>query len=196
MMVEDYLEQVRKPVMGCRRCDLYRLRNNPVFGEGAKTAAIMFIGEAPGFHEDKQGRPFVGKAGKILDELLASIDLKREDVYVTNIIKCRPPNNRNPEPHEIESCSEYLDAQIEVISPKILVPLGNFAFHYLCKKYGLNAEKISSVHGKMLKKTTLFGTIFIVPMYHPAVATYNPTKKAVLLEDMSVLLQILKRELF
>lgn len=191
MMAEEYLEQVGKRVMACQRCDLYKTRNNPVFGEGSKTARIMFIGEAPGFNEDKQGRPFVGRAGKILDELLASIDLKREDVYIANILKCRPPNNRNPERHEIESCSEYLDAQIETISPKVLVPLGNFAFQYLCQKYGLKAEKISIVHGKMLKKTTLFGTIFIVPMYHPAVATYNPTKKTVLLEDMRVLLQIL-----
>lgn len=189
MMVEEYLEQVRKRVMECTRCDLYKTRNNPVFGEGLKTATIMFIGEAPGFNEDRQGRPFVGRAGKILDELLASVHLKREDIYIANILKCRPPDNRNPERHEIESCSEYLDAQIEAISPKVLVPLGNFAFQFLCQKYGLTSEKISAVHGKMFNITTLFGTIRIVPMFHPAVATYNPTKKTILLEDMKTLLQ-------
>ena len=160
-----------------------------MFGEGSKTATIMFIGEAPGFNEDRQGRPFVGRAGKILDELLASVHLKREDIYIANILKCRPPDNRNPERHEIESCSEYLDAQIEAISPKVLVPLGNFAFQFLCQKYGLTSEKISAVHGKMFNITTLFGTIRIVPMFHPAVATYNPTKKTILLEDMKALLQ-------
>jgi uracil-DNA glycosylase len=191
MMVEEYLEQVRKRVMECKRCDLYKTRNNPVFGEGSKTATIMFIGEAPGFNEDRQGRPFVGRAGKILDELLASVHLKREDIYIANILKCRPPDNRNPERHEIESCSEYLDAQIEAISPKVLVPLGNFAFQFLCQKYGLTSEKISAVHGKMFNITTLFGTIRIVPMFHPAVATYNLTKKTILLEDMKTLLRFL-----
>lgn len=179
--------------MSCKRCDLSRTRINPVFGEGSENADIMFIGEAPGSNEDKQGRPFVGRAGKILDELLASIDLEREDVYIANILKCRPPNNRNPERGEIESCTEYLDAQIEMISPKVLVPLGNFAFQYLFQKYGLNAEKISVVHGKIFKKTTLFGTVYIVPMYHPAVATYNPNKKVILLDDIKVLFEVLKK---
>lgn len=193
MMVEEHFEQLRKRVMSCKRCDLSRTRINPVFGEGSENAEIMFIGEAPGSNEDKQGRPFVGRAGKILDELLASIDLEREDVYIANILKCRPPNNRNPERGEIESCTEYLDAQIEMISPKVLVPLGNFAFQYLFQKYGLNAEKISVVHGKIFKKTTLFGTVYIVPMYHPAVATYNPNKKVILLDDIKVLFEVLKK---
>ena len=193
MMVEEHFEQLRKRVMSSKRCDLSRTRINPVFGECSENAEIMFIGEAPGANEDKQGRPFVGRAGKILDELLASIDLEREDVYIANILKCRPPNNRNPERGEIESCTEYLDAQIEMISPKVLVPLGNFAFQYLFQKYGLNAEKISVVHGKIFKKTTLFGTVYIVPMYHPAVATYNPNKKVILLDDIKVLFEVLKK---
>jgi DNA polymerase len=151
----------------------------------------MFIGEAPGFNEDKQGRPFVGRAGRILDELLASIGLKREDVYIANILKCRPPNNRNPERDEIKACTEYLNKQIEIIQPSVLVPLGNFASQYLFERYGFPTDTISKIHGKVFQKSTLYGCLYIIPMYHPAVATYNPTKKTVLLEDFNRLQTIL-----
>jgi len=192
MMVGEHMEHVQKHVMECRRCDLYKTRTNPVFGEGSNTADILFIGEAPGFYEDKQGRPFVGRAGKLLDELLISINLQRKDVYIANILKCRPPNNRNPEKSEIESCIEFLDAQIEIISPKIIVPLGNFAVQYIFKKFGFESDKISNVHGKIYKKNTLFGHISIIPMYHPAIATYNPNKKSILLEDIQVLNELIQ----
>ena len=193
MLVEEHLDHVRNQVLECRRCNLWKTRTNPVFGEGSETADIMFIGEAPGFSEDKQGRPFVGRAGKILDELLSSINLRREDVYIANILKCRPPNNRNPETAEIQACTEYLDRQIELISPKVLVPLGSFAGQYLFERYGFEAEKISLVHGKVFQKNTLYGMITIVPMYHPAVATYNPSKKSVLLDDFKVLQDIVTK---
>jgi len=193
MMVGEHIENIQKRVFECRRCDLWKTRNNPVFGEGSITADIMFIGEAPGFNEDKQGRPFVGRAGKLLDEMLESINLSRNDVYIANILKCRPPNNRNPEKGEIESCTEFLNEQIEIISPKIIVPLGNFAVQYIFKKYGFESKMISKVHGKIFKKTTLFGPISIIPMYHPAIATYNPNKKSILLEDIQVLDQIISK---
>lgn len=193
MMVTEHIENINKRICECRRCDLWKTRSNPVVGEGDNNADILFIGEAPGFNEDKQGRPFVGRAGKLLDELLESIDLKRNEVYIANILKCRPPNNRNPEKEEIESCTEFLDAQIKIISPKIIVPLGNFAVQYIFKKYGFESDKISNVHGKIYNKNTLFGPLCIIPLYHPAIAIYNPTKKNILMEDILVLNQCIDK---
>jgi DNA polymerase len=144
----------------------------------------MFIGEAPGFHEDQQGRPFVGRAGKILDDLLCFIGLSRDQVYIANILKCRPPGNRNPKSSEIDACTGYLDTQIECIDPKVLVPLGNFACQYIFHKYSIPLESISKIHGKVFRMNTLSGLVIIIPMYHPAVATYNPTKITVLREDI------------
>lgn len=183
------LIDVRKTVLNCTRCILYKSIRNYVFGEGSLNAEIMFIGEAPGANEDKEGKPFVGRAGKILDEMLKSINLKREDIYICNVLKCRPPNNRNPDPEEIKSCTPYLNAQIDLIKPKIICPLGNFATSFVLKKFGLDSkiEGISKIHGKVFKATNLFGTTIIIPFYHPAVATYNPYMIKALLEDMKVL---------
>lgn len=191
MVVVDHMDHICKQVSSCQRCDLWKTRTHPVVGEGPEGSKIMFIGEAPGFNEDKQGRPFVGRAGKILDELLLSIGLKREDVYITNILKCRPPNNRNPDREEIKVCTEYLDKQIDIIQPAILAPLGNFACQYLFEKYDFRSDTISKVHGKIFQKFTLYGPLYIMPMYHPAVATYNPTKKTELSEDFCKLQTIL-----
>ncbi len=191
MKVINTLGLLCMQVSSCKRCDLWKTRDNAVVGEGPKDAKIMFIGEAPGFNEDKQGRPFVGRAGKILDELLLSIGLKREDVYITNILKCRPPNNRNPDQGEIKVCTEYLDIQIDIIQPAILAPLGNFACQYLFEKYDFHRDTISKVHGKIFQKLTLYGLLYIMPMYHPAVATYNPAKKTELSEDFYKLQTIL-----
>ncbi len=187
MSKESEMNEVRQRVYSCQSCDLYKTRTHPVVGEGSSDAMIMFIGEAPGFHEDKKGQPFVGKAGKILDELLASVDLNRSDVFIANILKCRPPKNRNPQKNEILACSEYLDRQIEIVQPNILVPLGNFACSYVFEKFGISFDKISRVHGKIFQRNTLLGALFIIPMYHPAVATYNPQKKSTLLTDMNVI---------
>jgi DNA polymerase len=181
------MEDIAVSVKNCKKCDLSRTRNNPVIGDGSTNTKILFIGEAPGYNEDIQGKPFVGKAGKILDELLESIGLSRDEIYIANILKCRPPNNRNPLKSEMESCTEYLDKQIQVIQPKIIVPLGNFASSFIFEKYNLKFGKISTVHGKKFQANTIFGNIAIIPLYHPAVATYNPNTINTLIEDFKVI---------
>lgn len=180
-------------VHSCQRCALWRTRTNPVVGEGSLTAQLMFIGEAPGYLEDQQGRPFVGKAGKVLEELLASIGLHRSEVYIANVLKCRPPGNRDPLPAEIETCTPFLDAQLELIQPEVIATLGNFSLTYIFEKFGLPAkkDKISKIHGKVFTVRTITGVRTIVPLYHPAVAVYNPGMKQPLLEDVQVLRALL-----
>ena len=181
--IEKDIEQIRQKVSKCKKCNLWKTRSNPVFGEGYIKAKIMFIGEAPGKNEDKQGRPFVGKAGKILDELLHTVKLERKQVYICNILKCRPPKNRNPKVKEIEKCTLYLDYQISRIKPLIIATLGNFASSYIMEKFGLQKEKIGNIHGKLfhIKKRDFNTTL--IPLYHPAAAIYNPNKKGVLIKD-------------
>jgi len=164
-----------------------------VVGEGSLSARLIFIGEAPGYSEDQQGRPFVGKAGKVLDELLASIGLHRSEVYIANVLKCRPPGNRDPLPAEIEACTLYLDAQLDLIQPQVIATLGNFSLTYIFEKFGLHAkkDKISKIHGKVCTVSSITGVTMIVPLYHPAVATYNPGMKQILLEDFQLLRELL-----
>lgn len=183
--IKKELEELEKQISECKKCDLYKTRTNPVVGGGSQDAEIMFVGEAPGFNEDKQGKPFVGQAGNILDQLLKSIGMSREDIYVTNILKCRPPGNRNPQEEEINSCAHYLDRQIELIKPKVICCLGNFAIKFILKKFNLDKEiqGVSKIHGKVLKVSTLDGQIKIIAMYHPAVATYNMNMLNILKED-------------
>lgn len=167
------------------------LRTNAVPGSGSYDAKIMFVGEAPGYWEDQKGLPFVGRAGKVLDELLTEISLKRYDVYITNIVKCRPPNNRDPDEDEIKACSPYLDRQIDIIRPKVIVPLGRHSMSYLLRKFGFEPEPISRIHGKIFEARTLFGRIIIMPMYHPAVALYKPQLREELRNDFKKLKEIL-----
>ena len=194
MLREERMKKITKLVVNCRKCDLWKTRKNSVVGDGSLDSEILFIGEAPGYKEDLQGCPFVGKAGKILDELLESVGLQRDKVYIANILKCRPPDNRNPLKNEIESCSEYLNNQIEIIQPKIILPLGNFACSYIFEKFDLKFDKISNIHGKVFQKNTLMGNIKIIPLYHPAVATYNPNIKNTLLEDFKIIIRISNRK--
>ena len=191
MSNEKDLKNIKTSIENCRKCNLWKTKKNYVIGDGSPKSKILFIGEAPGYNEDVQGLPFVGKAGKILDELLLSIGLCRNDIYIANILKCRPPNNRNPLKTEIESCTEYLNKQIEIMQPIIISPLGNFACSYIFDKFGLNYDKIGTVHGKIFSINTLFGAIYIIPLYHPAVATYNPNTKITLLEDFKIIKKIL-----
>ena len=187
-MTEMYCEA---EIKGCRRCELGEARTNPVVGEGALTARVMFVGEAPGYYEDLKGRPFVGKAGKILDELLESVGLARGDVYITNILKCRPPGNRNPTAAEIKACTPYLDAQLGIIEPAVIAALGSFSLTYLFRKFALTPDKISKIHGKVFDvRTSADSTVNkIIALYHPAVATYNPKMKTILIEDFKALLR-------
>ena len=189
----ERMKQIRDEVYNLTGSSLCteRIENNyyPVIGEGSHDADIMFIGEAPGKSEAMTGKPFCGRAGKILDELLASIGLDRKDIYITNILKDRPPDNRDPLPSEIELYAPFLDRQIEIIEPKSIVPLGRYAMSYIMKKYNLDTllEPISRSHGKVHEATTLFGTVKIFLMYHPAAAIYTQSLKSTLLEDFKVL---------
>ncbi len=176
------LTELYKEIANCHRCVLSEARKQTVPGEGAEHADIVFIGEAPGFHEDQQGRPFVGSAGQFLDELLESIGLKREDVYICNVIKCRPPGNRDPLPEEIEACKPYLDRQLELIAPRMIVTLGRFSM----ERYFPGA-KISQIHGQPRK----VGAIIYYPMYHPAAALHQPRWRQVITEDMLKIPQLL-----
>jgi len=177
------LNELYKEIAACQRCELAKGRTHTVPGEGPENAEIMFIGEAPGFHEDRQGRPFVGAAGKFLDELLASIGLTREDVYIGNVIKCRPPGNRDPQPDEIAACKPFLDKQIELIQPKLIVTLGRFSM----ARYFPNA-KITRIHGQPKR----IGNRIYYPMFHPAAALHQPKWRSVVKEDMLKIPQILK----
>lgn len=183
------MEDIAKRVKACKRCELWQTRTNPVIGVGSLSARIMFVGEAPGYYEDVKGEPFVGKAGKVLDELLAAIGLERGEVYIANVLKCRPPGNRNPLIDEIRACTPYLDAQLALIQPEAIATLGNFSLAYIFDKFGLHAQKdkISKIHGKVFTVSTITGIVKIVPLYHPAVATYNPNMMGTLLDDFKVL---------
>lgn len=169
----------------------YRQENNyfPVIGEGSHFANIMLVGEAPGENEAKTGRPFCGRAGKILDELLLSLDIKREEVYVTNIVKDRPPGNRDPLPSEIDIYASFLDRQIEILKPKVIATLGRFSMQYVMNRYGLEWElgPISRIHGKIFETKLGDEKLSIIPLYHPAAAIYNQSLLKTLKEDFKVL---------
>ena len=172
------LAEIAALVSKCQNCPLYHSRIQAVPGEGPENANVMFIGEGPGFHENQQGRPFVGQAGKFLDELLSAAGLRRETVFITNVVKCRPPGNRDPQPEELEACSKFLDRQIEIINPEMIVTLGRFS---MAKFFG--QVKISQIHGNMRK----IGQRYIVAMYHPAAALHQPALKNTLLSDFAKL---------
>lgn len=179
------MKKIRDEVIACQKCRLHKNRNLPVIGEGSHKARIMFVGEGPGANEDKTGRPFCGRAGSVLDELLSSIDLPRKEVYITNIVKCRPPGNRDPQKDEIQACTPYLKRQIEIIRPGVICSLGRHAMRFLMNQYGLEqkVEGISKIHGKEFEVNTLFGKVVLLPLYHPAVVTYRATMKSVLEND-------------
>ncbi|MFP4045842.1 MAG: type-4 uracil-DNA glycosylase [Candidatus Aenigmatarchaeota archaeon] len=179
----EKMKELEEKTRECKRCKLHEDRTNAVPGEGSYEAGIMFIGEAPGRQEDLEGRPFVGRAGDILDDLLEKIGLERNEVYIANILKCRPPRNRDPKKEEIKKCTPYLDKQIQLLDPRIIVPLGNFAAKYILEKYNFEKKSIGKVHGEVYEVSNLKGRVTIVPQYHPAAATYDPSKKDVLEED-------------
>ena len=183
------LAAFEQQVSGCTRCRLAQGRTQVVFGVGNPHADLMFVGEAPGFHEDKQGYPFVGQAGKLLDRLLGGIGLERSQVYIANVLKCRPPGNRDPQPDEIEACESHLFRQIELIEPTVVATLGNFATKLLSGK----PTGITRVHG-VEQETTLGGNrVTLYPLYHPAAALYTPAMLKVLEEDFARLSGILGR---
>ena len=187
----DELQAYAEAVSGCTRCRLAQGRTQVVFGSGNPRADLLFVGEAPGFHEDKQGLPFVGQAGKLLDRLLAGIGLERDQVYIANVLKCRPPGNRDPQPDEIEACEGHLFRQVALIEPKVVATLGNFATKLLSGR----PLGITRVHGQE-QETTLGGRkVLLYPLYHPAAALYTPAMLKVLESDFARLPELLGRSL-
>ena len=191
--IEEKLKKIKNEVLSCKKCSLYeeRITNKfyPVIGEGNHQAKILFVGEAPGLQEAKTGRPFCGAAGKVLSELLDSVGIKRENVYIANILKDRPPGNRNPQPEEIKACTPYLDRQIEIIKPKVICALGNYSTAFIFEKYRLKdqIQGISKIHGKIFEVNNIFTNIKIIPFYHPAVVLYNVNMKEILQKDFQIL---------
>ncbi len=169
------LAEIREEVSTCKACSLCEGRTNVVFGEGNPHARVMIIGEAPGKNEDLQGKPFVGAAGKFLDELLEVAGLKREDVFIANVLKCRPPSNRNPKPEEIEACAIFLRQQTQTISPDVIVTLGNFATQFILR----TGVGITHLRGTVQRA----GRFLVLPVFHPAAAIYDRSKRDVLLSD-------------
>ena len=183
MNPEEILAQVREEVAICEKCELHHSRKKAVPGEGPIDSDIVFIGEGPGFHENEQGKPFVGAAGKFLEELLSDIGLSREEVFITNVVKCRPPGNRDPLPEEIDACTtNFLNRQIAAINPKVIVTLGRFSMNLL-----MPDSKISQVHGKAVK----IQDRLVVPMYHPAAALHQGSLRPVIKQDFSQLPQLI-----
>ncbi len=191
----EKMREIRDEVIDLKKSPLYEYRvenkYHPVLGKGSHDAKIMFIGEGPGKNEAETGIPFCGAAGRILDELLGHIEISREKVYITNIVKDRPPNNRDPLPSEIAIYVPFLIRQIETIQPKVIATLGRFSMKYIMEKFGLDEKlgSISQIHGKIFEADTSFGKIKIVPLYHPAVAIYNADSKDELKKDFEILKQ-------
>jgi len=183
---KELLAQLDKVVKSCHNCRLWRTATNAVPGEGDAKAGVVFIGEAPGFHEDRLARPFVGRAGQLLEQLLAKVGLSREDVYITNVVKHRPPNNRGPNKDEIRACLPYLLRQIQVINPKIIVPLGRYALEIFIKD-----QPISKIHGQPFK----VGERIVLPLYHPAAALRSGAVSRNLEKDFAKLPKVLKGEI-
>ena len=183
VLTEDSLQAVAREVTACTKCRLCETRKNAVPGEGSQTTKVMFVGEAPGGEEDIQSRPFVGAAGKLLTELLESIGLRREEVYITNVVKCRPPNNRPPRKDETAMCKPYLDRQVTLIRPKVVCPMGNSAIRAF-----IDSEKsVTGLHGIPLEE----GSVTYFPMYHPAAALYTASLRKVMEEDFRKLRALL-----
>ncbi len=185
------MEQLAIEIRNCRKCELWKVRNNPVMGEGSIDARIMFIGEAPGRKEDEQGKPFVGAAGKILDGTLHANGIERKEVYITNVVKCRPPGNRDPSMEEIKACVPYLERQIEIIKPEVIATLGRFSSRYILSRYGFSYLPISSIHGRVFEDR--LNDVKIVPLYHPAACIYNPALKSIFMADMRKVAMLLRQ---
>jgi DNA polymerase len=180
------LRDLSAQIAGCPKCALAKTRTRAVPGEGNPNADIVFIGEGPGFHEDQQGRPFVGAAGKFLDELLASIGLNRQNVYICNVIKCRPPSNRDPLPGEMEACGPWLEQQLDIIKPKVIVTLGRFSM----SRY-FPGQAISRIHGQPKR----LDGMTVVPMYHPAAALHQASLRQTILADFQKIPGVLNETL-
>lgn len=194
-MSENEWNRLADEIENCTRCRLHASRRKVVIGEGNKLASVLFVGEAPGEKEDESGRPFVGPAGKLLTELIESVGFKREDFYITNILKCRPPANRDPQEDEIEKCLPYLLMQIKLIKPRIIVALGRHSARTLFKLAGLKWISMSVSHGRVYTAEILGVKVKIIPTYHPASALYNPSLKEDLERDFRDVIRVAIQEI-
>ncbi|AWR97020.1 uracil-DNA glycosylase [Acidianus sulfidivorans JP7] len=192
----DMLCEIAREIINCTKCKLYLTRTNAVPGDGNPKAEVMLVGEAPGANEDKEGKPFVGAAGKFLTELLNSIGLDRKSVFITNLVKCRPPNNREPEEDEIASCSPYLDRQINEIMPRVIITLGKYSTTYMLSKIQVKVKSLKSVRGKFFEWKNNDHIILIFPTYHPAAALYNPNLRLELFNDFKKVKERLNSKTF
>jgi len=193
----ELIEKIADEVVVCIKCPLWKERRNAVPGEGDIDASVVFVGEAPGYWEDVKGLPFVGAAGKILNALLTKIGLPRDHVFITNVVKCRPPENRDPQPNEVETCTSlYLNRQIALIQPKIIVTLGRHSTAYILSKAGLEikaSEGITQLHGKVIQTQFLNLPVSVIPMFHPAAVLHNPKYRDALAKDFDLLKNELKK---
>lgn len=181
------MNKITIQIKNCKNCELFNGRKNAVVGEGNLESSVVFIGEAPGKKEDELGKPFVGSAGNLLDQMLNSVGLNRNEIFITNIVKCRPPGNRRPKSNEIKACSDHLQKQLNALKPKILVPLGNSATKHLMKLFGLKWERIGQIHGDCFKAEASWGSVILYPLYHPAGVLYNRNLEEELIMDFKKL---------
>jgi DNA polymerase len=188
---EIRMNEIIYTISMCELCRLSETRQNTVPGDGVLTSKIVLIGEAPGNKEDEHGKPFVGSAGKLLNSSLDYIGLSRSNVYITNIVKCRPPRNRRPHKSEITTCSKYLDSQLEIISPKILAPMGNSALRHIFNRFDLGRSVIGEVHGKSFSVDFSWGSGIVFPLYHPAAILYNRALEYTFRNDLLYMLKLL-----
>jgi uracil-DNA glycosylase family 4 len=189
--IDSSNRELNKEITACVKCRLSEGRIHAVPGEGPVPSPILMIGEAPGQKEDEVGRPFIGRAGSVLQELLTSIGLTREDVYITSIIKCRPPGNRDPKDDEIATCSPYLGRQIALLKPSVIVSMGRLSTREMCRRFGIEEGRISEMHGRVIPVHAPHGPVLIFPVYHPAVITHNPNLRQILFEDFAGLRKLL-----
>jgi len=181
------MSRLAREVEACAKCGLAAGRTRVVVGEGCLEGGVVLVGEAPGRREDEAGRPFVGYAGRVLDQLLEEAGLSRLEVYITNLVKCRPPGNRRPRKGEVQACSGYLERQLRILEPKVVATLGNTSLAFFQERYGLTRQPIGKTHGKPQPVEEEWGIVFLLPLYHPAAAIYNRSLRDTLLEDLRVL---------
>ena len=184
-------EGLSAEVGACKACDLCEESRNRVIGEGNLNSRVVFVGEAPGRQEDETGRPFVGSAGKLLDKLLSGTGVNRDQVFISNVVRCRPPGNRKPKRDEVEACSDHLERLLKIIEPRVVAPMGNSAIEFIFNRFKLGAAVIREVHGKPREVDAPWGKVVVFPLYHPAAAIYNRGLMGKLEADMSALARLL-----
>ena len=189
--LDPLLDEIAEKVINCTKCDLAESRIHAVPGEGPQYAMIMMIGEAPGANEDETGRPFIGQSGKLLTDLMADAGMKREETFITSILKCRPPSNRDPNPAEIRSCAPYVLAQMDSIAPIVIITLGNAAYDLFSSTFYLPKKKVGEVRGKVFRLHST-GAKFLIPTYHPAALLYNRKLMPQFVEDLQTAMRYLK----